>query len=230
MEPIGNSEYGGSVRRLMVARLNRVPNNAVFENEGNKMQKISVSISTAQSAPFCRESADYTEIREEKDPFFDAFALNPVGDDQMGNVENSMQKMVEEAVSNGVPEDKKGVLSNILSKRIDTLRTFFIIECARKSRPIQIDLVVKAKPVCVSLRNYLQDQRKFLFHFVSQLVAAAMAYSNPSAKGTCAPLLVPKPGPSKYRFTVDLRPINRYTTKHQFPIPNLEQELTKTSQ
>lgn len=35
------------------------------------------------------------------------------------------------------------------------------------------------------------------------------------------PSLVPKPG-AKFRFTVDLRPVNWYTVQHHFPMPNLE--------
>ena len=56
-----------------------------------------------------------------------------------------------------------------------------------------------------------------------------MAYSNPTSPWACAPLLVPKPGPARFRFTVDLRPVNAFTVKHQYPMPNLEHELTKLS-
>lgn len=32
---------------------------------------------------------------------------------------------------------------------------------------------------------------------------------------------------ARFRFTVDLRPVNKFTVKHQYPMPNLE--LTKVS-
>ena len=54
-----------------------------------------------------------------------------------------------------------------------------------------------------------------------------MAYPNPTSKWAAAPLLVPKPGPAKFRFTFDLRPVNKYTEAHQFPMPVIEPELTK---
>lgn len=41
-----------------------------------------------------------------------------------------------------------------------------------------------------------------------------------------ASLLVPKPGPEKFRFTVYLRPVNKFTIEHYFPMPNIGQELT----
>lgn len=53
-----------------------------------------------------------------------------------------------------------------------------------------------------------------------------MAYANPTATWVSTPLLVPKPGPALFRFTVDIRPINAFTERHQFPMPNIENELT----
>ena len=61
--------------------------------------------------------------------------------------------------------------------------------------------------------------------FIKSLVSHGMAYPNPTSKWACAPLLVPKPG-SQYRFTSDVRPVNKYTVKHLYPMPNLEHELT----
>lgn len=92
MEPTGNSGKGGRVSRLMIARLNRVPNSAVFENKDNEIQTIAVPISNAYSAPTRRESLGYFEVQEEKDSFSDASARDLVDGDQKDNVENGMQK------------------------------------------------------------------------------------------------------------------------------------------
>lgn len=51
-----------------------------------------------------------------------------------------------------------------------------------------------------------------------------MVNSNPTSPWSSAPLLVHKPGPDKFRFTVELRSVNRFTIQHQFPMPNVEQE------
>lgn len=56
-----------------------------------------------------------------------------------------------------------------------------------------------------------------------------MAYWNSTAKWACAPLLVPKPGPARFRFTVDLRLFNKYTIKQKFPMPNLDIEISTVS-
>ena len=73
------------------------------------------------------------------------------------------------------------------------------------------------------------EQREFLQNFVQDLVRTGMAYANPTSPWASAPLIVPKPGPARFRFTVDLRPVNEFTVKHQYPMPNIEQELAKLS-
>lgn len=58
---------------------------------------------------------------------------------------------------------------------------------------------------------------------------AEWSIPNPTSPWSSAPLLVHKPGPVPFRFTVKLRPINRFTIKHQFPMPILDQDLSKAS-
>lgn len=65
--------------------------------------------------------------------------------------------------------------------------------------------------------------------FGKQLEEAGMAYFNPSVTWAGAPLLVPKSGPALFRFTVGLRPVNHFTVRHQFPMPNFKQKLSKLS-
>lgn len=94
-------------------------------------------------------------------------------------------------------------------------------------KPLKIKLTPEALPVRVRLRNYSQDQSAFLKKFVDKLVKERMAYPNHRSPWACAPLLVPQPGPAEFRFTVDLRPVNLFTVLHQFPMPNMEHELTR---
>lgn len=180
MELAGNSDKDGHATRMIVACFNHVPNNAIFESEEDKTQKISVLISNTQPDSTCRKSVAYFEFQKEKDKFFNASALDPVDDDQKDDVESGLHEMVEKPVSNSLPENKTDVPSNILSTRINVFCTSFSSSPPAKVVPLKIDLVVSAKPVCICLRNYSQDQRKFLFHFVSQLVAAGMTYFSPS--------------------------------------------------
>lgn len=206
--------HGGQVSRLMVARLNRTTNDAVepvmeiFEN---------------------RTRVDYYRVKEEVDPFPDPSLLDPVDSDQSEDVETAVSKRLQDAFDNGFPEEKQQELTTIVKDRINVFRVSLSAGPPVNVPPLKIDLVADAKPVRVRLRNYSQDQRLFLAQTLQKLIDCGMVYSNPTSPWACAPLLVPKSGPSKYRFTIDLRPVNRYTVRHQFPMPNLEQDLLMTS-
>lgn len=108
-------------------------------------------------------------------------------------------------------------------------RTAFFAGQPVRGRPLKIDIAADAKPTRARLRKYCQEQRDFLAKFVSQLFKPEMAYYNHSAGWACAPLLVPKLGTAGFVLTVDFRPINSFTVKHQYPIPNLELKLKRTA-
>lgn len=213
---------GGTVSRLMVARLHCVPNEAVSED-----------CSKEGDPTYSRDSSvDYYRVREEEDPFPDPSVLDPLDIDQEDAIESGIDSLLEEANRNGMQGKELERLQRTVRAHKNVFRTSFSAGPPAKVQPLKIDLVPDATPVRVRLRNYTQAQRQFLKDFVAQLEKANMAYFNPSSAWACAPLLVPKPGPGgdEFRFTVDLRPINRFTVKHQFPMPNLEQELTRTAQ
>lgn len=64
-------------------------------------------------------------------------------------------------------------------------------------------------------------------NLVSALIRHGFVYPNPSSCRSFTPLIVPKPGPARLRFAVDLRLVNRFTTRHQYPMPIPKQELTE---
>lgn len=104
---------------------------------------------------------------------------------------------------------------------------FFLQRSGANIKPLKIDLTVDSLPTRVNLCNYSKEQQEFIAQFTKNLIRCDMAYSNPTASWASVPLLVRKPGPANFRFTVDLRPINKFTVKQQYPMPNLENELTK---
>ena len=63
--------------------------------------------------------------------------------------------------------------------------------------------------------------------FVGSLIEKGLVCFNRKSPWASAPFLVSKPGPAKFRFTVDLRAVNKFTVEHQYPMPNLEYELSK---
>lgn len=75
----------------------------------------------------------------------------------------------------------------------------------------------------------IKDKSKPYFseNFVSELEGHGMAYANRTSKWASAPLIVPKAGQARFSFTVHLRSVNAYTLQHHYPVPEMEQELTK---
>jgi len=209
--PIAHKQ-GGTVSRLMVARLNRIGN---FET-------ITEDDATAE-----QPRVNYYECRNEKDPFPDPSLLDPVDSVQHAHIREAVQRMSKAAAGNGMPQQDVATLEQLISDHMDIFRISLSSGPAAAVDPLRIDLKSDARPVRVRLRNYSKEQREFLEDFVTKLVHHGMAYSNPTAKWASAPLIVPKPGPSRFRFTVDLRPVNNFTVRHHYPMPNLEQELTK---
>lgn len=82
-----------------------------------------------------------------------------------------------------------------------------------------------ARPVRVKLRDYSSNERHFLKKMVGGLEHSGLVYFNPTSTWASALLIVPKPGPAGYCFTADLRPPNKYTKKHGYSMPNIEQKL-----
>lgn len=75
------------------------------------------------------------------------------------------------------------------------------------------------------MRKYSDRKRGFFQELVGKLLDTALVYRNPTSKWSCAPHLVPKPGPAKWSFTVDLQPVSRYTYALHFPLPLIEAEF-----
>lgn len=94
----------------------------------------------------------------------------------------------------------------------------------------RIKLAPDARPVRVRLRNYSQDQHDLLSKTVKRLVECGMNYPNPTSLWGRAPLQGCKSGFARFRFTTDLSPVNSYTTRYQYPMPDIEHELSKTSE
>lgn len=76
---------------------------------------------------------------------------------------------------------------------------------------MKIQLWKDANPTRVKVRRYLHEQREFLRRSVDTFVENGHAYRNLNATWCSAPLIMLKEGPAKFRVTVDLSPVNKYT-------------------
>lgn len=201
---------GGYVSRIMVSRLNHI------RTEEKDLDPDHPRI-------------NYFTARSEPDPFPDPSLLDPLDENQHNEIQKATSCMVQSAHLAGLSVTETQDLQDLVNANIDIFRTGLSSGPPADIKPLKIELTQDAHPVQVRLRNYSQTQREFLAAFVDKLVRNGLAYPNPTSPWACAPLLVLKPGPSQFRFTVDLRPVNKFTIRHQYPMPNLEHELCKVS-
>lgn len=120
-------------------------------------------------------------------------------------------------------------LRKILYDNVDIFRTELSEGPPAQAPPMHIELPPDARTVRVKLCNYSQEQREFMNNIISNLVSCDMAYFSPTSPWACAPLLILKPTPAKFRGTVNLLSGNKYTVRHQFWKPYLEHELSDLS-
>lgn len=208
---ITHSSGAGRLGRLIVARMQR--------NSNADSEKLDPE----------RPRSDYFHTDRNTDPFPDPFLIQPEDADTADEEAHSAIKaMLARAHENGFPDEHRERLESLVWDHSEAFRTGFSSSPA-KVEPLRIALNPDAKPVRVKLRNYSAEQREFMSRLVDDLMKHKLIYPNPTSPWASAPLIVPKPGPARWRFTVDLRPVNRFTVRHQFPMPILEQELTKLS-
>lgn len=140
----------------------------------------------------------------------------------------NIRSIIERAKTNGLLSPHLDQLANIVWSHEDVFDTSFSSSPA-KIKPLRIKLRPDAHPIGVKPRNYSQSQRAFMYNLMEELMRYNLIHNNPSSMWACAPLLVPKPGPEEWHFTVDLRPVKRFTILHAFMMIQVEDELTKTS-
>eukprot|EP00171_Calliarthron_tuberculosum_P003723 IDg3723t1 len=218
---VGNptTEQLGAIGRLMLAMLQGVKGRQYVEGQ-------EYSQSTAFPSKE-KPRVDYYETRNAQDPCPDLSLLDPLDDEQDAEVKAEIERMLTRANENGLPPVLQPKLRQLALAHTNEFRISFSHGPPAKLPPLHIHLTADASPVKVKLRNYSETQRDFLKNMTSTLIHAGMAYENPTAEWASAPLLVPKTGTSKFRFTVDLRLVNSFTKQHHFPMPRLETELTK---
>jgi hypothetical protein len=138
-----------------------------------------------------------------------------------------LESMVSTAQKNGMPSQDVPTLRHLVNEFTDIWSTSLQAGPPATLPPMVIRLKPDAVSVHVRLLRYRQEQHDFLALFVKILEEAGMVYINPSAAWCSAPLLVTKPGPAQFRFTVDLRPVNKQTIPCSWPMPHVELELSR---
>lgn len=213
----------GRVKRLMIARLNRI--STELSNNG---EDLTHDKEPEQDLVGIRETKiNYYEVRQGEDPFPNPSALWMSIRRKTLTLESLIcYRVLPTTVylmkTNTNYDDWYRKMWTFSEQRSPQDRLQRSILSVLSSR------LTQSRPESV-LKNYSQELRQFMSRFVETPVSAGIACFNPSAAWACAPLLILKAGPVLVCFTVDLRPINRFTVRQQFPMPSPEHELVKLS-
>jgi hypothetical protein len=82
-----------------------------------------------------------------------------------------------------------------------------------------------AKPKRIPARKYAPPQAQFLAAKMADMERLGLVKKNLASKWASPPLILPKAGPEKFRFTLDLRYPNSQAEQVSWPMPNMEDEL-----
>lgn len=212
-----------TVGRILIARIRGVQNMITNFNYGGGQNMKTPAV---YSPP--RPRSNYYVNKADVDPFPNLSLIDLPDEDQAASVRTAVEDMLKDALVQGFPHNRFDDLRKTVMARLGVFRTDFS-QSSAPIPPLRLELKPDAKPVHVKIRKYSDSQRRFLRKLVDKLLDAGLVYPNPASKWSCAPHLVPKPGPAKWRFTVDLRPVNRYTYALHFPMPLIEAELAKAA-
>lgn len=101
---------GGQICRLMISRLNRVPNN---------------HMDSAPSVIPDRSKVNYFTARAEGDPFPDPSLLDPSDQDHHEKIKAAIDEMRKSAQANVLPEENRPTLAELLPDHIDIFQISF---------------------------------------------------------------------------------------------------------
>lgn len=121
-----------------------------------------------------------------------------------------------------LPKNLHGRLREMVAEFTDVFRTRLGNDPPVDVPPMKVEFDGLEKPVKVKQRTYSPAQLNFLKKKCEELVNLGFLYRNPHSKWACAPVVVPKEGPERFRFTGDHRPVNVQTKKNQWPMPHAD--------
>lgn len=226
-----NSKQIGHVSRLMIVRLSNVVRKVVFNTEGidNFQSTENIRAENSESSQTSWTSARYFQARKDKDPFPSLSVADLPEKSRMNEVHERFTNMPQNLDQCDMLQKRLAELNHLAIEKRRLFCTSFLSNLLAKVPPLIIKILEDFKPVQVCLRNFLMKQREFFTRLTTRLIDAGMAYYNTALQRARAHFLVPKKGPAMFRFTMHLRPVNRFIEKKQYPVPNVEQKLHKLS-
>ena len=201
-----------------------------FSELVNEMGKISVLAYTFATPPQGGRYKGLSYNDFDDDPIALPESISAgIGKDSKESIDKAFRSIVENAKNNGISDNGKNRLINLLRKYRDVFRIKLGPDEPAKVPPLVITPAEGAQPYRSPQRRYAPMQREFITRTIKELEAVGAIYKNPSARWASPALAVPKPGTNKLRFTVDLRGPNARTVPITSAMPHLESQLQDVS-
>lgn len=135
--------------------------------------------------------------------------------------------MVKEEKENNLSDTHCVQFRSLIHDHTEIFRTVLGSDPPCKVSPMEIRFLKDAVPIRVKTGRYAQAQAEFLREEVEKLERLGLVKKNSSSSWASAPIIVPKPGPEQFRFTVDFWLVKKVTIPHAWAMPDLEYVTAK---
>lgn len=149
-----------------------------------------------------------------------------LGDSPSQDVKMELRERIKEVNRNRLSKEGTKRFEEIIDKHKSIFKIRLGSRSPAKIRPMMIILDDNKNPVKEKEREYSEEQRKFLYLYFDKLMEMGLLKTCPQPWWQAAPHLLPRDSKSKFRTTIDLRPVNAATKVEQRPMPVIETELS----
>ena len=149
-----------------------------------------------------------------------------LGYDKVAEIDEGISQALTNAVENGISEEGKRKLDDLLNEYCDVLRLRLGNDPPAKVEPMLLEFQENVRPVTAKSRRYTLSGGKFMERYVQRLVEFGFGKVTTTAKWVAAPVLVAKPPSAHFLLTLDYRPINAATVPITWPMPHIDSELS----
>jgi hypothetical protein len=147
-----------------------------------------------------------------------------VGDTDHDELWEALQALADDAMIKGASIEFVTKLRELPFTYNNAFRLRLGQDPPAKVRPLKIELKPDAKPKRTPARKYAPPQTLFLASKMADMERPGLVKKNLASRWKIPPLIIPKAGPEKFRFTLNLRYPNS-TEQVSWPMPNMEDEL-----
>jgi hypothetical protein len=148
-----------------------------------------------------------------------------VGDTDQNELGEALKALADDALLKGASMEFFTKLRELLDTYHNAFRLPLGQDRPADVRPLKIKLKPYAKPKRMPARKYAPPQAQFLAAKVADMERLGLVRKNLTSRWASPPLILPKAGPEKFRFNLDLRYPNSQDEQVPWPMPNMQDEL-----